>query len=328
MIWCEKAFSARGMTAAAALSLTLSGCANQLPGPEADAFRIIASTNQTAFLELSDEQITAQTKYAKRAILTGNGRVVVDTGCNDPEKGACIVTYTLAGGDVKLGQSPAKAQAVLGSLSRYGAAMAELAEAKDLDTVNSEASAAAGAAKSLILSVAPGAGIVSPIIDLALLAVKSTLREKRRRALLVIAEAADPGIRDAVVLFNGMLKPMRRDIELNATQEVADIQRRMVGLEIDERSILKNGKLTAAQEQRLAALRQRRAADLDLLVASAGKVNAVREIDLDFETLSKAHTELIEKLRNPDIDTQELFENLNQILVLLDQIKAATQKDS
>lgn len=327
MIGQVKANSVRAATAAVTLSLALSGCASKLPGPEAEAFRIIAETNRTAFVELSDEHLAAQTRFAKRAILTGDGTVVVDPGCNLPEKGACIVTYRLADSPVRLNQSPAKAIAVLGSLSRYGASMAELAEAKDLDTVNTKAGAAAGAAKSLILTVAPGAGIVAPIIDLALLAAKSSLREKRRAALLRVAEAADPGIRDAAALFDGMLKPMRRDIELNATQEVTDIQRRMVGLEIEERAIAKIAKPTAAQQARLATLRQRRADDLELLIGSAGKVNAVREIDIEFATLAEAHAELVEKLRNPDTDTQELFENLNQVLVLIDQIEAATQKD-
>lgn len=312
-----------------ATSTILTGCANKLPGPEAEAFSIISTANKAAFTELNDQQLAAQVLYAKRAILSGNGRVIVEPGCNSPAKGDCIVTYSLSGNDsVKLARPAIKARALLGSISRYGESMSELAKAQDLEAVYANADKAAGSVKSLVLAVAPAASVAAPIIDLLTMAAKSSLREKRRAALLQVASAADPAIQDAAGLLNGMLNPMKTDITRSAAREVGDIQERMVNLEIEERRLAALKRPTNAQKARLASLRAQRSAELDLLVASADKLNAMRGIDLDFSELAKAHSKLVNKLKNPDVSAEDLFKDLNQVLVLMDQIKAATQKES
>lgn len=309
-------------------AIALTSCTSTLPGAEADAFKKIAAIDKEAFTQLSEAQLTAQTQYAKRAILAGKGRVIVDTGCATADDGPCIVSYTISGADqVNLVEPAVKAKSVLGSLSRYGDAMAELAAAQDLETVNSKAESAGGAVKSFVLNVIPQAAILGPIVDLAVLAAKASLVEKRRKALLANARAADPAIRATAVLLNGTLKPMKTDILLNASREVGDLQERMAKSQLQENAIMKHRKLSTADQNMLAALRGKRASDLDLLVAAAAKVNAMRAINLDFGSLVSAHSELIKKLESPQYSAEEALSNLNQVLVLIDQIKAITQKD-
>ena len=316
-----------GLVMTAALPpLFLTGCAANLPKAEADAFKTIAAADRDALSDLTQAQLASRLRYAKRAIVNGDGRVLVSAGCPDGDQGDCMVTYRLSdkSDEVALVRSGANARVVMGSIARYGEQMAELAEAKDLDTVKAKAEAAGGAAKSLLLTVIPGADVAKPIIDLLLMAHNASLREKRRQALLANARAADPAIRQAALLLNGILIPVKTDLEMDAAREVNDIQARMADAHRAELEILNKRKRTADEDRRLAVLREGRARDLDLLVEASRKVNAVRGIDTDFGALATAHAKLIQKLENPDYNAEDVFRDLNQILVLIDQIKAAT----
>jgi hypothetical protein len=310
-----------------ALAAALPGCTTTLPAEEAAAFKTIAETDRETLAALSRSELDARVRYAQRALRENDGRVIVDEGCGPTSEGDCRVSYRLGDASVTLVEAVPNVRALMGGIARYGEQMSELAEATDLAEAKGKASAAGGAAKSLLALVFPGAAVVGPIIDAALFAGNASLVTKRRRALLRTAEAADPAIIQAARTLDAVLVPLKDSIIRDASREVSDLQAAILKDQNSEAALRKRQprkrELTPWSASRIEELQQRRADNLALIAEASRKLNAARAIKPDFQALPRAHGEIIKKLRNPKVSTEDALADLNQMLAMLDSLEAA-----
>lgn len=310
-----------------ALAAALPGCTTTLPAEEASAFKTIAGADRDTLAALSRSELETRVRYAQRALRENEGRVIVDDGCGPVLEGDCRVSYTLGRASITLVEAVPNVRALMGGIARYGEQMSELAEATDLAEVKGKASAAGGAAKSLLAIVFPAAAVAGPIIDAAVFVGNASLVTKRRRALLRTAEAADHAMIQAGKSLDAVLVPLKDSIIRDASREVSDLQAAILRDQNSEVGLRKRqprtGQLTPWSSRRIEELQQRRVDNLALLAEASRKLNAARAIRPDFRALPRAHAEIIKKLRNPKASTEDAMADLNQMLAMLDSLEAA-----
>ena len=331
MLWtCARILSSRIATGAALASL-LTGCASTLPAPEATAFRTLATADRGAF----DDVVTGETQVglqrSQRLLGQNEGRVALNN-CTRAATEDCTVTYTVAGADYNLVRAAPNMRALLGGVVRYSAAMAELCEAKDLDTVKSKSEGAAGAVKALATIVGLPA-ISGAIIDFATFAANERLRDKRRAALLKIALAAREPIAAASRTVSEQAAILKDVVLAGGSENIAATQATILNGQAEERAILKGvplerARLSANQRARVEQLRASRASALALLVEQSGQIATARRLGADWGKLNAAHDALIAKLQNPELSLEDAMADINTVLALLDAIKGETKAES
>jgi len=320
------AISVRIVSSLACVAM-LAGCAQTLPAPEGAAFAKLAAADKDAFGSLADQDAAAGLAVSQALMEDNAGRVVID-GCGSAATGDCTLTYTVAGTDYRLITSGVHARALIGAIARYSDQMSTLAQAKDLDDLKAKSQAAAGSLKGLAAVAAPGVGLIAtPIIDAALFIGDASLRDKRRRAMLKIALAAQliiersaKALEDEAVLF-------KSDILKNAALSITRTQGTIIDNQARERAFLgrrKPASLSPADYSQLEALRDKRSAGLATLNQQARTLTAARRMPTTFQPLIDAHKALIAKLQNPEISMEDAIAQVDQFLSILDEVKAAT----
>jgi hypothetical protein len=319
------------VAAAAALASLLTGCASTLPAPEATAFRTLATADKGAFDEVVTGEAQVGLKRSQRLLGENEGRVVLNN-CTRAAAEDCTVTYTVTGTEYSLVRAAPNMRALLGGVVRYSEAMAELCEAKDLETVKSKSEGAAGAVKALATIV--GLPVISgSIIDFATFAANRRLRDKRRAALLKIALAARDPIAAASKTVSEQAAILKEVVLAGGSENIAATQATILNGQAEERAILKGvpferARLSPDQRARVEQLRASRASALTLLVDQSGQIATARRLGSDWGKLNSAHDALIAKLQNPKLNLEDAMADINAVLALLDAIKGDTKAES
>lgn len=305
--------------------ILLQGCASTLPAPEAKAFRTLATADKGAFDEVVAQEALIGLERSQRLLARGQGRIALsDCGRNAIED--CTVTYSVGGFDYALVRSAPNLRALLGSVTRYADAMAELCEAKDLETVRSSSEGAAGAVKALAAIVPGVPAITGAIIDAATYAGNARLRTKRRQALLKVALAARAPVAAASRNLDAAASELRGSILAGGSENILATQEAIIAAQGEEGRLLAgreldNGSIRPADRTRVLALRARRADGLAVLTQQAARINLARNLGADFGKLNEAHDKLIAKLRNPEASIEDALADIDAFLTLLDAIK-------
>lgn len=308
----------------------LSGCASTLPAEEATAFRTLATADKSAFDGVVDTELAVGLERSQRLLAGGDGLVTLKS-CKRDDTVDCTVSYNVANTEYQLIRSAPNTRALLGAIVRYADAMAELAEAKDLDTVKSKAEGAAGAVKSLA-ALTPVGAIAAPIIDALTFAGDQQLRGKRRRALLRVATAARGPIAGTVTVLTEESNALKQSVLAGGSENIAATQASIIKSQQEERALL-NGqplaqaRLTQAQRERVGVLRAERAAALARLVDQSQQIGSARKLGAEWGKLNKAHDALIAKLQNPKLSIEDAMADIDAVLVLLDGIKGAAKSE-
>lgn len=307
--------------------LTLSSCAS-LPAKEATAFKELATADRDAFQNLADNQQKSRLSDAQSLLRQNLIRVEVAGDCKSNSATDCLVTYTMVDGTAGPAfATPApNSRALLSAISRYGDNMAQLAEAKDLTTVKAKSQAAAGSVKALATLLGPVAAPIGVIIDAAVFAGNAGLKEKRRRAMLTVAKAAQPKLADAAEDLTEIAKLMSDDIRAGSAAEIRDLRRRIKEDQEQERRLKarygRNIQVRPNVADRIDRLQDRRSENLSKLVNAAEALNRSRAA-LKFDKLAEAHALLIQSLEDPDASIEEAMTDINEFLALLESAKSA-----
>lgn len=312
------------MTCAAAILSVASACAT-LPAPEATAFRALAKADKGAFDDVVDSEARVGLQRSQRLLAGDDGRVVLNN-CGRAAVDDCTVTYTVAGTDYALVRSAPNMRALLGAIVRYSDAMAELCEARDLETVRSKAEGAAGAVKALA-GVIPGApAITGAIVDAATFAGNERLRDKRRRALLGVALAARAPIAAASGVVAEQAAALKESVLAGGSENILATQAGILNGQAEERKLLKGktldqARLSPARRARIEALREGRAVALAALVDQSRQIDRARKLGAEWGKLSEAHEALIAKLKDPKASLEDALADIDAVLALLDAVK-------
>lgn len=313
----------RRACAVAALSLA-SGCAT-LPAPEATAFRTLATADTRAFDDVVDSEARVGLQRSQRLLAGGDGRVVLGN-CGRAAVDDCTVTYRVAGTDYALVRSAPNMRALLGAIVRYSDAMAELCEAKDLETVRSTAEGAAGAVKALAALIPGTPAITGAIVDAATFAGNERLRDKRRRALLAVALAARAPIAAASGVVAEQAATLKESVLAGGSENILATQAGILDGQAEERKLLQGrtldeARLPPAKRARVAALRGERADALALLIVQSRQIDRARKLGAEWGKLAEAHEALIAKLQDPRASLEDALADIDAVLALLDAVK-------
>jgi hypothetical protein len=313
-------------------AVMLAGCAT-LPAAEATAFKKMASAKREAFDNVATAEAAALSSLAAADIDAGFGRFTVASCSSAVDSQACVVTYDRNGATYPLTTAAPHARELVAGIADYGAAMAELAEAKDLEDAKASAEAVGASVKSLA-AIVPGApAFVGPLVDAAVWTGQKRIVEKRRQALLGAARKAHPVVRLAGEELGRIALPLKENLVRASSQRVTNAATR-IGLSQQEEQRLRQqiAGLKPAQIVERAALvrtmgdeRVVRRADSQELFAAAQGLNAARAIKTDFTGLEKAHSKLLDRLANPKISLEDALADLNEFLGHVDAIEAAGQ---
>ena len=316
----------------------LAGCAT-LPAPEAAAFKKIAAASDVGFNGITETEREVLTATAVHQIAAENG-TISPHGCVVRAKAPCELAYVFDDGNrISLSQAAPNMRELIGAVSGYGAQMAELAEAKDIDEAVDQAQAAAGAVKSLISVVFPVAGpIAGPILDATKLVVRGKLVEKRRKLMLAVAEQADEPVRAAAEQMSKIAKPLKENMEsaavidldsakLALNEDAPAAKRLAARVEMLERAAARGGASAELRleraEARLATIRARRVASAETLIRAGNAANTAQRIKPDFMALAKGHAALLKKLRNPSASLEDTMEQLDTFLAVVQAFAGA-----
>lgn len=310
----------------------LAGCAT-LPAPEATAFKKMASAKKDAFDNVAAAEAAALSSLAAADLDAGVGRFTIASCSGAVESPPCVVTYERDGATYPLTTAAPHAGELIAGIADYGAAMAELAEATDLEDAKAGAEAVGAGVKSLA-ALLPGAPvIVGPLVDAAVWAGQKRIVEKRRQALLGAARKAHPVVKLAGEELGRIAIPLKHNLVRASSQRVTNAATR-IGLSQQEERALRQqlaGLKPTQIVERSALVRTvgdgsaARRADTEELLAAAQGLNAARSIKTDFTGLEKAHAKLLDRLANPEISLEDALKDLNEFLGHVDAIEAAGQ---
>ncbi|HEX8555321.1 MAG TPA: hypothetical protein VF695_11490 [Sphingomonas sp.] len=302
----------------------LNACAH-LPAEQATAFQSLAKVNASALDDAIKRDEEERISLAQSMIREGMGKPIL-LNCESDAKEACVVTYALDDGTSRQFRPLAQnSKALLGSIVRYSDLMAQLCEAKDLDTIKTKSEAAAGSVAALAMLTGVGA-IATPIMSATALLVNGSWREKRRSALLRVAQAADKPITVAADKLTAIAKRLATNAGLGAADRLDALQTRMND-DAGEVALLSAALHGAATPQpelrgRIELLQARRATDLAALVTAADEVNKARQ-PRSFESLKNGHAALIASLRDPKSSQEDTMKFISEFGVILDQLSSS-----
>lgn len=314
----------------------LLACTASLPGPEAAAFRTLADANKQAFEGATAAERDAAVAFAAANLESGRGELI-PVSCGEGEVGPCVLEYR-NGGAVKLVEVAPNTRALIGAIANYGARMAELAEAEDLEAVHSQAEAAGGAVKGL--AKAAGLPTISdPIVDAALFAMRRNIVARRRAVLLAAATAAHPAIEAAARSLSPIAGGLKANLvrlrasnlraydlkvaarfgeEERLTRQVARLQARA------DRGDAAAVAALALASDRLDRVRERRLDEVTTMLRSADGINDACAMRTDFSGLARAHATLIRTLEDPRVSAEDALADLNEFVTILDGMSAAS----
>ena len=313
---------------ALAATLLLTSCAT-LPAVQTEAFDKLAQADRDAFRAAVVAERDAVRAFATNSLVEGKGTLVlVDCDHLNP-KGVCRSEFTLNGALISTAEVAPEASRLIGSVARYGAAMKELGAAKDLEALNGRIDGAAAAIGGLLTASGVG-GVVAPLAMLGAEGLKGAYKEKRRLKMLQLAREADPAVRatagiltrDVTAIKSGILGavgPRLTGSELELPQnveEIAAVKARLAGTGRPPTEI-------AADQERLATLRQRVRYLVDDQFEAAAQTQGSRGLKGDFSSLSKAHATLLSSLEDPKANGDASLAAVNGFLADLKDLKAA-----
>ena len=317
--------------AAVTLVLMLSGCATILPAPEATAFHKLATVDKSAFDDVVNSEAQVGLMRSQRLLAANDGHVTL-RNCGRDATEDCTVSYMVAGVGYDLVRSAPNMRALLGGIVRYSDAMAELCEAKDLDTVKSKSEGAAGAVKALATLV--GAPVIAgAIIDAATFAANQRLRDKRRTALLRVALAARPSIAAATRIVTEQAAILKSVVLAGGSENIAATQAVIITGQEEERAILQGlpfdkAKLTKAERDRVAVLRVERSNALATIVEQSRQIAVARRLGAAWGKLDEVHEVLIAKLQDPSQSLETALADIDAMLALIDAITDDNKAES
>ncbi|HWA62033.1 MAG TPA: hypothetical protein VG939_11705 [Caulobacteraceae bacterium] len=285
----------RGRWLGVVLAAGLAGCAS-LPTAETSAFDTLAAAGQTSFTTLATtEEAEVQADQVAR-IASGRKILMLGDDCvaASASRAPCVVVAADPGATspdqgLKLVSHTARLRALIGGVSDYASAMADLAAARDVQAADDATARAAGCLKSLAGIVDPRAGAVAaPTLDALVFANGQLQREQRRRLMLAIA-------RPAQGVVDGAADVMGREAEQLRGTLLVYRQRRLTDLKQAYDEDRQHHTLSEADR---ASLTQQ-------IIQAAADLSAVRAIDTDFTPLRKSHAALVAVLANPRADVNE-----------------------
>lgn len=297
--------------------LALSGCAT-LPAKQAGAFNALAAADRDAFQALATQENAALTDFAK-GYLQRNPTAKVET--RDCDVSSVIPAPAAPPAPCKVVLLPARppglpaavvvepisitvaapeTRALIASLADYGATMAELAEAKDVEAAQAATTKVGTSVKGLI-AIVPGApALLGAVVDLAVWAGNQSFKEKRRKALYEAALNADGAVEKASEAMGAIALRLRSNLEFAA-----------------------KAKLVAAEEAYSLTPNDQ---TFTALVTATAEMNAARAVRTDYSALSKGHKALVQALKN-DADPVVALGQLETFLGLLNAARTAAAKD-
>jgi hypothetical protein len=312
----------------------LSACAT-LPAPEAAAFRKIAAADRVRFTAITETEREAVTGMAVRQVAANRGKIDY-VNCATRDVGDCRLSYRLDGLVIDLGQSAPNMRRLIDRISDYAAAMADLAEARDIDLAVDKAGGAASAAASLAAVV--GVPFVKPALDAVVQLFRADLVARRRRLMLENARAAQPVIVAAAARMSAIAEPVRTNIIAAAGIDLDEAggaletsQARATALEQRAERLRQEAARGGSQaeerldgtETRLEAVRAVRAAQAEAAIRAGNAVSIARRIDTDFSPLAEGHGQLVARLADPSVSLDQALGDINRFLAVLDAFAAA-----
>lgn len=301
----------------ALLALVLSGCA-ALPAKQAGAFSTLAGADRDAFEALAAQENAALTDYAKGYLRRNPGSRVEVRDCQlspalpgPRPMPACKVVLiprtpaSMPAGvtlePISIAAAAPQTRLLIGGLADYGASMAELAEAKDLDDARAATSKVGDSVKGLVATIPGAPALAGAVIDIAVWATNQSFQQKRRKALLEAARNADGAVQTAARQMGVISLRLRENLELAALE-----------------------KLTEANEAYAAAPNDQ---TFTALVTATAQVNAARSVRTDYSALAKGHQDLIRALED-DVDPVAALGEIQTFVSLVAAAKTAAAKDA
>lgn len=316
-----------------ASSLVLGACAT-LPADEATAFKKMASAKSEAFTSLAGAEATAISDLAAQNVVSGAGRFTVhDCSSAEDAKTPCLVTYVDGGAQYPITTAAPHARGIVSDISDYGAAMADLAEAKDLDSAKAKSDAVGASIKGLAATVG-ASPFVAPIVDAGAWLNHKRLVEKRRQILLIAARKANPLVEAAATQLGAIAAPIRTHLlaassrrVTNAATRVGLLSKDQVGLQAQVKALKSEQILERTALQRALAdnATDVRLAIQDLMSASRS-LNSARAIKTDFSGLAKAHETLLKRLDDPTVSLEGALTDLNEFLAQISALEAVAKE--
>lgn len=312
------------------LMIALAGCAT-LPQREATAFKTIASADSDSFDKATTRDLQSRTEAAViQSAATGIS--VETTNCDQSTAPASTVIdntqceVTMTGVDIPplaLVEGAPHTRKLIKAVASYAAAMADLAEAKDVAAAKANVDAAEKSIETLftISGVgAPAAGFTKAIAAIA----KGRMTQARRNALLVAAREADPAIKIAADQLTQISKSIKGNlldsavVRLNRYQSALDLATE-TGKKLQAKySTLSAGSGSAdARDQLRVMINAEQARRVDAgnaLVRTVADIRLARGMEADFSGLAKAHTALINALEKPEVGMTSAFDGINSFL--------------
>lgn len=310
------------VTGVAALSLT--SCAT-LPQREATAFKAMAKADANAFGKGTTAEVASLTEAAIiQPSRTGLGIEAKNCEAELPATAKCEIRLTGEGApSMELVEGAPRTRKLIAAITSYGAAMADLAEAKDVAAAKANVDSAATSIETLATLTgvgAPAAGIVKMVAAIA----KGRLTEARRKALLEAAIASDPAIQVAATNLGKIATEIRNNILDSATVRISRYQLAFdrassTGRDLQKQyDALPKGASGDAERLRLRVLidqeQSNRVDAGNAIVRTVADIRLARGMQVDFNGLAKAHAALIDALRNPKVGLTPAFEGLNSFL--------------
>lgn len=313
-----------------ALIIALAGCAT-LPQREATAFKTIASADADSFGKATASDLRSRTEAA--VIQSAATGISVETmNCDQStapagtmiDKTQCEVKMTGVGTPpLALVEGAPRTRKLIKAVATYAAAMADLAEAKDVAAAKANVDAAEKSIETLFTIsgvAAPAAGFTKAIAAIA----KGRMTKARRNALLAAAREADPAIKVAADQLTEISKSIKGNVldsaavRLNRYQSALD-RATETGKRLQAKySALPAGAGRADARDQLRVMidgEQARRVDAgNALVRTAVDIRLARGMETDFSGLAKAHTALINALDKPEVGMTSAFDGINSFL--------------
>lgn len=310
--------------AAALTMISITACAT-LPQREATAFKTIAKADADAFGAGTAAEVASVTEGAIIQPSSGGLAIATDNCVGDlPKNAVCEVRLTGVGApNLALVEGAPRTRKLIAAVASYGAAMADLAEAKDLKAAKANVDAAEKAIETLATVTgvgAPAAGIAKAVAAIT----KGRLTAARRNALLEAAVAADPAVRMASRNLGKIAMELRSNILDSATirlnrYRLAFDRAGATGRQLKEQyDALPKGSAGEDERQRLRVLiDQEQTHRINAgtgIVRTAADIRLARGMRTDFGGLATAHAALISALRDERVGLTPAFEGLNSYL--------------
>lgn len=287
-------------------------CAS-LPTKETTAFNTVASASNVSFANLSTVEADALKSDQLAAVADGQKKLMLSDSCvaNTSSSEPCVIIIgelaaRSASQGLALVSRTKRVQKLISGIADYGAAMSDLAAAKDLQAADDAAARAATSLKTLVSAVDPPvAAVAGPVIDALVFANNQLQVAKRRKLMLTLAIAGQPVIDGAVEVM------AREAVQLRAT---------LIDLREKRLMALKQGYDDDQQRRTLDGAS--RAALIQQIVLAAGDLSDARAIETDFTPLSKCHAGVVAALKNPKADVNESVQQAQAFLKVLQSLAA------